>query len=124
MAAGLGPVYFTDENALGLGKLLRRSGRDDVLYAGHEELREVPLGTLDLDWMPVVAQRELIVLTRGTSARGRPSFGCTWSTASDRCGSVPSRTWGRVSKWSSSSSTSPGFGARSSSAVLARGHLR
>jgi hypothetical protein len=45
MAAGLGPVYFTDENTLGLGKLLRRSGRDDVVYPGHEELAEVPLGS-------------------------------------------------------------------------------
>lgn len=36
-------VYFTDENALGLGKLLRRSGRDDVLYPGHAELPEVPI---------------------------------------------------------------------------------
>lgn len=64
MASGLGPVYFTDENTLGLGKLLRRSGREDVVYPGHEDLPEVPLGTLDLDWMPVVAQRDLIVLTR------------------------------------------------------------
>lgn len=63
MATSLGPVYFTDENALGLGKLLRRSGRDDVLYPGHDELPEVPLGTLDLDWMPVVAERNLVVLT-------------------------------------------------------------
>jgi hypothetical protein len=31
MASGLGPMYFTDENTLGLGKLLRRSGREDRL---------------------------------------------------------------------------------------------
>lgn len=73
MAAGRGPVYFTDENALGLGKLLRRSGRDDVLYPGHEDLPEVPLGTLDLDWMPVVARRGLIVLTRDRHIRTRPA---------------------------------------------------
>lgn len=73
MAAGLGPVYFTDENTLGLGKLLRRSGRDDVLYPGHEDRPEVPLGTHDLDWMPVVAQRELIVLTRDKHIRTRPA---------------------------------------------------
>ena len=51
------PAYFTDENALGLGKLLRRSGREDVVYPGHEMLPEVPLGNLDLYWMPVVARR-------------------------------------------------------------------
>ena len=67
------PVYFTDENALGLGKLLRRGGRDDVVYPGHAELPEVPLGTLDLDWMPVVAARGLIVLTRDKHIRTRPA---------------------------------------------------
>ena len=39
-----GAAYFTDENTLGLGKLLRRSGRTDVLYPGHEDFREVPIG--------------------------------------------------------------------------------
>jgi hypothetical protein len=73
MAAGLGPVYFTDENTLGLGKLRRRSGRDDVVYPGHEELAEVPLGTLDVVWMPVVAQHNLIVLTRDRRIRTRPA---------------------------------------------------
>jgi len=56
--------YFTDENTLGLGKLLRRSGRDDVPYPGHEDFPEVSLGTPDLDWMPLVAQRGLVVVTR------------------------------------------------------------
>lgn len=67
------PVYFADENALGLGKLLRRSGRDDVVYPGHENLPEVPLGTPDLDWMPVVGDRGLIVLTRDRRIRTRPA---------------------------------------------------
>jgi len=66
-------VYFTDENTLGLGKLLRRSGREDVVYPGHEDLPEVPLGTLDLDWMPAMAQRDLIVLTRDRRIRTRPA---------------------------------------------------
>lgn len=73
MPGDLVPVYFTDENTLGLGKLLRRSGRDDVQYPGHEALLEVPLGTLDRDWMPVVAQRDLIVLTRDKHIRTRPA---------------------------------------------------
>lgn len=58
------PVYFTDENALGLGKLLRRSGRSDVVYPGHEELPEIPRGTGDLDWLPIVGARGFIVLSR------------------------------------------------------------
>lgn len=73
MGSGLGPVYFTDENTLGLGKLLRRGGRDDVLYPGHEDLPEVPLGTPDLDWMPVIAKRGLVVLTRDRRIRTRPA---------------------------------------------------
>lgn len=73
MATSPRPVYFTDENALGLGKLLRRSGRDDVLHPGHEDLPEVSLGTLDLDWMPIVAARGLIVITRDRRIRTRPA---------------------------------------------------
>jgi hypothetical protein len=67
------PVFFTDENTLGLGKLLRRSGRDDVIYPGHEDLPEVPVGTPDLDWMPVIAHRQLIVVTRDRRIRTRPA---------------------------------------------------
>lgn len=70
---GQRPMYFTDENTLGLGKLLRRSGRCDVVYPGHEELPEVPLGTLDLDWMPVAARREFVVVTRDRRIRTRPA---------------------------------------------------
>ena len=66
-------AYFTDENTLGLGKLLRRTGRDDVLYPGHEELPQVPLGTPDLEWMPVIAQNDLIVVTRDRRIRTRPA---------------------------------------------------
>lgn len=68
-----GPAYFTDENALGLGKLLRRAGREDVLYPGHDALPDVPTGTVDLAWMPVIAGRGLIVLTRDRRIRSRPA---------------------------------------------------
>lgn len=68
-----GPVYFTDENVLGLGKLLNGEGREDVLHPGHPALLEVPLGTLDLDWMPVIARLDLIVLTRDRRIRTRPA---------------------------------------------------
>lgn len=66
-------VYFADENALGFAKLLRRSGREDVLYPGHEDLPEVPLGTPDFDWMKVIARRDLVVLTRDRRIRSRPA---------------------------------------------------
>src|SRR5687768_10213905 len=73
MPSALEPVYFTDENALGLGKLLERADRTDVLYPGHPRLPEVPLGTPDLEWMPEVARRELVVLTRDRRIRTRPA---------------------------------------------------
>lgn len=66
-------MYFTDENLLGLGKLLRRSGRRNVVYPGHEDLPEIPRGTLDLDWMPVVGGRALVVLSRDRRIRSRPT---------------------------------------------------
>lgn len=67
------PVYFTDENTLGLGKLLARGGRDDVRYPGHENLPEVPLGTPDVEWMKVVARRDFVVVTRDRRIRTRPA---------------------------------------------------
>lgn len=66
-------MYFTDENTLGMGRLLRRSGRDDVLYPGHEDLPEVPLGTADLEWMPIIGHRGLVVVTRDRRIRTRPA---------------------------------------------------
>lgn len=73
MSPAFAPVYFTDENALGLGKLLRRSGRDDILYPGHDDLPEVPLGAPDLEWMRFVGEKGFIVLTRDRRIRTRPA---------------------------------------------------
>lgn len=73
MSAAPGPVYFADENVLGLGKLLRRAGRVDVLYPGHEDLGAVPLGAPDLTWMAVVARLNMVVITRDRRIRTRPA---------------------------------------------------
>lgn len=73
MAQSGAPVYFTDENALGLGKLLRRLGRNDVVYPGHEDLLEVPLGADDLEWLPIIGARRFIVLSRERRIRSRPA---------------------------------------------------
>ncbi|MGC5629371.1 hypothetical protein ACPYO6_14140 [Georgenia sp. Z1344] len=67
------PRYFTDENALGLGLLLHRAGRTDILFPDHPDLPEVPLGTPDTEWMPVIAHRDLIVLSRDRRIRTRPA---------------------------------------------------
>lgn len=66
--------YFVDENLLGFHKLLSRTGRDDAAAPGDPRLPSVPLGALDLDWMPVVALAGLIVITRDRRIRpGQPS---------------------------------------------------
>ena len=68
----MGPFrWFADESVLGLGRLLARD-RDDVLYPGHPALPEVPLGALDVDWMPVVAKRGLVAFHRDRHIRTRP----------------------------------------------------
>lgn len=73
MMVQFSPVYFADENTLGLAKLLTRSGRSDFLHPGHPNLPEVPLGSLDLEWMPVVGARGFIVVTRDRRIRTRPA---------------------------------------------------
>ena len=73
MTSGLTADFFTDENALGLGKLLCRQGRGDVVHPGHVDFPEVPLGTPDLTWMPIVARFDLVVVTRDRRIRTRPA---------------------------------------------------
>jgi hypothetical protein len=57
------PRYFIDETDMGLGKALAVA-RAPVVHPGHPELAEVPLGTPDTVWIPVVAERGLVVITR------------------------------------------------------------
>jgi hypothetical protein len=63
--------FFVDESALGLGKALSVA-RKDVIHAGHALIPEVPVGTLDPDWIPAVAGRGLVVLGRDRRIRTRP----------------------------------------------------
>ncbi len=63
--------WFADESALGFGRLLARE-RTDVLYPGHPSLPEVPLGALDVEWMPVVAGLGLVAFHRDKHIRTRP----------------------------------------------------
>ena len=63
--------WFVDESALGLGKLLARI-RDDVAYTGHPDVPDIPLGCLDVDWMPRVATRDWVVFRRDRRIHTRP----------------------------------------------------
>ncbi len=63
--------FYVDESALGLGKTLC-AARKDTIHVGHALIPECPLGTLDVDWMPAVAARDLVVIVRDKKIRTRP----------------------------------------------------
>lgn len=63
--------FYVDESALGLGKALAAARRDTV-HVGHSLIPECPLGVLDVDWIPAVAARNLIVIGRDKRIRTKP----------------------------------------------------
>ncbi len=68
-----------DENDLALGKALAR-WRDDVVFPGHPQLPEVPRQTSDDEWLRVIGERQLIVITRDQRIRYRPVEKSAWVT--------------------------------------------
>lgn len=69
--------FFVDENDLALGKALARQ-RDDVVFPGHPNLREVPRQTPDDQWLLVVGEHQLVVITRDQRIRYRPVEKLAW----------------------------------------------
>ena len=69
--------FFVDENDLALGKALDAE-HGDVVYPGHPDLPEVPRGALDDEWLPVVAEKGLVVITRDKKIRYRPAEKRAW----------------------------------------------
>lgn len=67
MAAG----FFVDENDLALGRALAER-RDGIVFPGHPDLAEVPRGAPDDEWLRVVGERRLCVITRDRKIRYRP----------------------------------------------------
>lgn len=63
--------FFVDENDLALGKALA-AAHDDILFPGHAGLSEVPRGSLDDEWLAVIGERGLVVITRDKRIRYRP----------------------------------------------------
>ena len=64
--------FFIDENDLALGRSLALA-RKDVLHPGHVRLPDVPLGTPDSQWLPIVGGLGLVVITRDKKIRSRPA---------------------------------------------------
>jgi hypothetical protein len=64
--------FFVDENMLPIGRALALV-RDDVCHPGHPAIPEVALGTDDPDWLPIVGQRGLVLLTRDNKIRTKPA---------------------------------------------------
>ncbi len=75
----MAPRFFADETDLGLGKALALA-HDGVVHPGHFELPEVPRGTVDDEWLPVVGQQRLVVITRDQKIRRRPVEKRAWVT--------------------------------------------
>ena len=71
--------FFVDENDLALGKALAWE-HPGVVYPGHPDLPEVPRRTLDDDWLPIVGQKRLVVITRDQRIRYRPVEKRSWLT--------------------------------------------
>lgn len=69
----MAPSFFVDQNMLPVGWALA-AVRDDVLHPGHDDLPQVPLGTKDPVWLPIVgaAGLDLVVLTRDGNIRRKP----------------------------------------------------
>jgi hypothetical protein len=64
--------FFADESALGIGKTLTIARRD-LVHSGHPLIPEVPLGSTDEEWIPAVAARGLVVISRDRRIRTKPA---------------------------------------------------
>ena len=63
--------FYVDESAAGLGLALA-AARKDTVHVGHPLIPECPRGALDTEWIPAVAKRDLIVITRDKKLRTKP----------------------------------------------------
>ncbi len=63
--------FYVDEIAVGLGLALT-AARSDTIHVGHPLIAECPRGALDTKWIPAVAARGLIVITRDKKLRTKP----------------------------------------------------
>lgn len=87
--------YFVDENLLGFHKLLTRSGRTDAIAPGDLRCPSIPLGTPDLDWMPIANGRiSSCSAVTGESRLDRQSSTSLDDSVFAQSGSVGNGTYG------------------------------
>lgn len=67
-----GVRWFADESVLGFGKLLS-AHRTDVIHMGDPRIPELPLGSSDIEWMPIVAAYGWVAFHRDRRIRTRPA---------------------------------------------------
>ena len=63
--------------AMRLGRALDDE-HGNVVYPGHPDLPEVPRGALDDEWLPVVGEKGLVVITRDKRIRYREAEKRAW----------------------------------------------
>lgn len=63
--------FYVDESAAGVGLTLA-AARSDTIHVGHRLIAECPRGALDTEWIPAVAARGLVVITRDKKLRTKP----------------------------------------------------
>jgi hypothetical protein len=61
---------FVDESLMGLGKALAYA-RKDVVHTGHSLIPGAPVGALDTEWIPAVANAGFAVIARDRRIRTR-----------------------------------------------------
>lgn len=59
--------FFVDEDTLAL------AGLPDVVHPGHPRLPDIPRETHDRVWIPIIARRGLILVTRDKRIRREPA---------------------------------------------------
>jgi len=63
--------FYVDEDTLHLGKALA-AVRDDVVHPGHVHC-PIPRGALDSQWLPIVGERDWLLISRDKRLRTKPA---------------------------------------------------
>jgi hypothetical protein len=69
--------FFVDENDLAIGGH-STSAAATSCTPGHADLADVPRGSLDDEWLPVIAAHQLVVISRDQRIRYRPAEKLLW----------------------------------------------